>query len=150
MTDVLDEIRSLARGIYPPLLVDAGLGEALVAAGRRSAVPATVDCDGVGRYSPETESAIYFCCLEALQNADKHADGAKSVAIHVREAGGQLRFEVRDDGVGFTPATTVNGGGLTNMRDRVAALGGALRVTSAPGSGTGVRGTVPVTPSTEP
>ncbi len=74
-------------------------------------MPATVDCDGVGRYSPETESAIYFCCLEALQNADKHADGARSIAIHVRESGGQLRFEVRDDGVGFTPTATVNGGG---------------------------------------
>ena len=150
LTDVLEEIRSLARGIYPPLLVDAGLGEALVAAGRRSAVPATVDCDGVGRYSPETESAIYFCCLEALQNADKHADGARSIAIHVRESRGQLRFEVRDDGGGFTPTATVNGGGLTNMRDRVAALGGTLRVTSAPGAGTRVRGTVPLTPSTDP
>ena len=81
LTDVLEEVRSLARGIYPPLLVDAGLGEALVAAGRRCALPATVDCDGIGRYSPETESAVYFCCLEALQNADKHADGAKSIAI---------------------------------------------------------------------
>ncbi len=146
LTDVLDEVRSLARGIYPPLLVDAGLGEALVAAGQRCALPATVDCEGIGRYSPETESAIYFCCLEALQNADKHAEGARSVAMRVRESGGQLRFEVRDDGAGFSPAATVNGGGLTNMRDRVAALGGVLRVVSAPGAGTGVRGTVPLTP----
>ena len=149
LTDVLEEVRSLARGIYPPLLVDAGLGEALVAAGRRCALPATVDCDGIGRYSPETESAVYFCCLEALQNADKHADGAKSIAIHVRESGGQLRFEVRDDGVGFTPAATVNGGGLTNMHDRVAALGGRLRVTSSPGAGTRVRGTVPLADQNE-
>ena len=128
MTDVLEEVRSLAHGIYPPLLADAGLGEALVAAGRRCVVPATVDCDSVGRYPPDTESAVYFCCLEALQNADKHADGAKSIAIHVRASGGQLRFEVRDDGAGFTPSATKNGGGLTNMHDRVAALGGRLNV----------------------
>ena len=144
LTDVLDEIRSLSRGIYPALLIDAGLGEALVAAGRRTSMPTKVDCDGVGRYPPETESAIYFCCLEALQNADKHAKGAKSTVVSVRESGGELRFEVRDDGEGFTPEATVNGGGLTNMHDRVAALGGTLKVTSAPGSGTRVRGKVPL------
>ena len=82
LTDVLEEVRSLAHGIYPPLLVDAGVGEALVAAGRRCAVPTMVNCEGIGRYSPETESAVYFCCLEALQNADKHADGAGSISIH--------------------------------------------------------------------
>ena len=147
LTDVLDEVRSLARGIYPPLLVDAGLEEALVAAGRRCVVPATVDSEGVGRYPPETESAIYFCCLEALQNADKHADGARSVAIEVRESAGELRFEVRDDGVGFIAGSTANGGGLTNMHDRIAALGGTLKVTSAPGAGTAVRGSVPLAPA---
>ena len=123
LTEVLDEVRSLAHGIYPPLLVDAGLGEALVAAGRRCAVPTSVDCEGIGRYSPDTESAVYFCCLEALQNADKHADGAESISIQVRESGGRLRFEVRDDGDGFAPAAPANGRGLTNMHDRVAARG---------------------------
>ena len=127
VTDVLDDVRSLARGIYPPLLVDAGLAEALVAAGRRCALPTKVDCDGVGRYPPGTESAVYFCCLEALQNASKHADGARSISVRVRESAGKLRFEVSDDGVGFAPATAMNGGGLTNMRDRVAAVGGQVR-----------------------
>ncbi len=146
LTDILEEVRALAHGIYPPLLVDAGLGEALVAAGRRGAVSTTVDCDGIGRYSPDTESAVYFCCLEALQNAGKHADGAGSIWIHLRESDRQLRFEVRDDGAGFSPASTVNGGGLTNMHDRVAALGGRLSVISRPGAGTRVIGTVPLTP----
>ena len=144
LTDILDEVRSLARGIYPPLLVDAGLDEALVAAGRRCAVPTKVDCEGVGRYPPGTESAVYFCCLEALQNASKHADGTASIAIRVRESAGELRFEVSDDGAGFDSATTSNGGGLTNMNDRVAALGGRLSVLSSPGAGTRVIGTIPV------
>jgi signal transduction histidine kinase len=146
LTDVLDEVRSLARGIYPPLLVDAGVGEALVAAGRRSAVPTRVECESIGRYSLDTESAVYFCCLEALQNAGKHAGGAGSISIHLVESDGHLHFEVRDDGSGFTPAGAVNGGGLTNMHDRMAALGGRLNVISSPGAGTRVLGSVPLTP----
>lgn len=146
LTDILEEVRSLAHGIYPPLLIDTGLGEALVAVGRRCAVPTTVDCEGVGRYSPDIESAIYFCCLEALQNADKHANGTQSISVHVWGAGGQLRFEVCDDGAGFTPAATKNGGGLTNMHDRVAAVGGRLNVLSSPGAGTRIVGTVPLPP----
>ncbi len=133
VTDVLDDVRSLARGIYPPLLVDAGLAEALVAAGRRCALPTKVDCDGVGRYPPGTESAVYFCCLEALQNASKHADGARSISVRVRESAGKLRFEVSDDGAGFAPGTAMNGGGLTNMRDRVAAVGGQVTRALVPG-----------------
>ena len=147
LTEVLEEVRSLAHGIYPQLLGDAGLGEALVAAGRRSAIPTTVDCAGTGRYSADTESAVYFCCLEAIQNANKHADGAGSISIHVSESAARLRFEVCDDGAGFSPRATKNGGGLTNMHDRVAALGGTLSVRSAPGAGTRILG---VTPRTRP
>ena len=102
LTDVLEEVRSLAHGIYPPLLADAGLGEALVAAGRRCVVPRPWIATASAAIR-RTPSAVYFCCLEALQNADKHADGAKSIAIHVRASGGQLRFEVRDDGAASRP-----------------------------------------------
>jgi signal transduction histidine kinase len=137
----LDEIRSLAHGVYPPLLADEGLGEALRAAARRAPLAATVSVDGIGRYPPEVESAVYFCCLEALQNAAKHADGATSVIVSLAEDD-RLRFEVRDDGPGFS-LDGPGGAGLTNMRDRVSVLGGELEVVSEPGQGVVVTGSVP-------
>jgi signal transduction histidine kinase len=137
----LDEIRALAHGVYPPLLADRGLAEALHAAALQAPLAATVSSDGIGRYPPEVESAVYFCCLEALQNAAKHADGATRVSISLSD-GDMLRFEVRDDGAGWA-AGTVRGAGLTNMRDRVTALGGALDVTSAAGAGAVVTGSIP-------
>ena len=143
-TAALDELRALAHGIYPPLLSSAGLGEALSAACRRASLPATVDVDGVARYAPEVESAVYFCCLEALQNAGKYAGERASVRVHVWEGDAELRFEVEDDGVGFDASTSAGGAGLTNMRDRLGAVGGTITIESALGKGSRVRGVVPI------
>jgi signal transduction histidine kinase len=141
--ETLDELRSMARGVYPALLTDAGLAEALRAAALRAPVAAEVHSDGVGRYAPEVESAVYFCCLEALQNAAKHARDATLITISLAQEDG-LRFEVCDDGAGFDPASYSAGAGLANMRDRVAALGGEVIVVSRPGEGVAVRGSVPI------
>jgi signal transduction histidine kinase len=139
----IEELRNLAHGIYPPLLLDSGLPAALSAAAVRSPLAVAVQADGVGRQSPEVEATVYFCCLEALQNAAKHAEGAE-VTVRVWEEPGTLRFEVADDGPGFDPDTVSHGQGLINMRDRLAALGGAAQWESAPGAGTRVCGSLPV------
>jgi signal transduction histidine kinase len=141
--DAIDELRSVARGIYPSLLADRGLTEALRAAALTAPLAAAVDGDGVGRYDPEVETTVYFACLEALQNAIKHARGATAVWITLFDDG-RLQFDVRDDGSGFAAATARSSGtGLTNLRDRVTALGGVLTVETAPGRGTRVAGAVP-------
>jgi PAS domain S-box-containing protein len=147
-TAALDEVRALARGVYPALLVDHGLTEALRDAASRSAVPAEVRTRGVRRYPQEVEAAVYFCCLEALQNAEKHA-GAASITIDLT-GNGELRFEVRDDGIGFDAAGEQVGAGLGNMGDRVEAVGGQLRIDSVPGAGTRVAGRVPMLPDHVP
>ena len=141
--DTIDEVRSFARGIYPPLLAERGLGEALRAAARTAPIPTTVEAPLIGRHPPEVESTVYFACKEALQNAAKHARGATGVAITLSQ-NSRLRFEVRDDGEGFVVPNTANGNGLTNLRDRVAAVGGDVTVRSAPGRGTTVTGVLPV------
>jgi signal transduction histidine kinase len=137
----VDELRSLAAGVYPSLLADRGLTDALRSAALRSPVPASVDVSGEDRYSQDVEAAVYFCCLEALQNVAKHAPGASEVAISL-ERNGDLRFAVRDDGPGFDPE--IAGNGLVNMRDRVAAVGGTLEIKTARGGGTEIVGSVPV------
>ena len=124
-TETLEDLRDLARGIYPPLLADKGLPAALEAQARKSPVPVTVQPDGVGRYGQDVESAVYFCCLEALNNVAKYAD-ASSVEIRLRQRDGELRFEVADDGVGFEPGATTRGTGLQGIADRLDALGGRL------------------------
>jgi signal transduction histidine kinase len=139
----IDEVRSFARGVYPSLLVERGLSEALRAAGRGVPVPTMVDAEGLRRYPPELEATVYFACMEALQNAAKHASGATGVAISVSE-NGRLEFEVRDDGAGFERTAHARGAGLTNMRDRLAAVGGHLEVESAPGNGTRIAGSIPL------
>ncbi len=106
--DAIEEVRSLARGIYPAVLADRGLVEALRSAALQSPLPATVLAAGVGRYSREIETAAYFCCLEALQNAAKHAAGATAVVVDASD-NGTLRLEVRDDGAGFDPRRTDRG-----------------------------------------
>ncbi len=116
------------------MLAQHGLGEALRVAGRIAPIPTTVEADAIGRRRPEVEATVYFACMEALQNAAKHARGATGVAISLTD-NGSLRFEVRDDGEGFVVPTVVNGNGLTNLRDRVAAVGGSVEVRSVPGRG---------------
>jgi signal transduction histidine kinase len=139
----LENLRDLARGIYPPLLADQGLAAALDSQARKSAVSVTLESDGIGRYDQEHEAAIYFCALEALQNVAKYAS-ATSVSIRLAERDGRLTFEVTDDGSGFDPKETGYGTGLQGMADRLAALEGALEVRSSPGAGTTVVGSVPV------
>jgi len=139
----LDELRDLARGIYPPLLADRGLVAALEAQARRSVVAVSVEADGVGRYPREVEAAVYFSCLEALQNVAKYAD-ASSATVRLMDGDGRLRFEVADDGRGFDAEETSYGTGLQGIADRLAAIGGELHVDSAPGSGTSVVGDLPV------
>ena len=141
--DALENLRDLARGIYPPLLADKGLVAALESQARKSPLPVMVEADGVARYAQEQEAAVYFCALEALQNVAKYA-GATRVAVRLREGDGHVTFEVADDGVGFDPKTTAYGTGLQGMADRLAALSGELVVTSSPGGGTTVTGSVPV------
>jgi signal transduction histidine kinase len=138
----LTEIRALAHGVYPSLLGDRGLAEALAAAALRAPIAASVSGDGVVRYPQEVESAVYFCCLEAIQNASKHARGARTIEISLTHDSA-LRFEVRDDGAGFDPSASPPGAGLTNMRDRLWAVGGELSVLSSAG-GTVVAGSVPL------
>jgi signal transduction histidine kinase len=138
----LDELRSLAAGVYPSLLAARGLPDAIRTAALQSPVPTLVAVDGSDRYSQEIETAAYFCCIEALQNVAKHAPEASSVTISLNRNGG-LRFEVQDDGPGFTLDAAM-GDGLVNMRDRLAAVGGELDINSAPGAGTKVVGTIPV------
>jgi signal transduction histidine kinase len=143
VTDALEDLRDLARGIYPPLLADKGLPAAIESQARKATVAVTVESDGVGRFPPDVESAVYFSCLEALQNVAKYAN-ATSAHIALSDGSGELRFEVHDDGRGFDPAATSYGTGLQGIADRLAALGGSLSVTSAPGDGTTVTGTLPV------
>ena len=145
--ETIDEVRLIARGVYPALLAEQGLEEALRSAARRLPMAAGVSASGVRRWSPEIETTVYFACVEALQNVVKHAGGATAIAIVLEGSDGQLRFEVRDDGPGFVIDGNGNGAhrgsGLVNMRDRVSAVGGRLAVVSAPGQGTRVIGTVP-------
>jgi signal transduction histidine kinase len=140
----LEELRRLAHGIYPAPLADAGLLRALDVIARRSGGAISVTGEGIGRYSPALESAVYFCCLEAVQNASKHGGPGVAITILLRQTDAELRFEVRDDGPGFDLAAAHDGVGLRNMHDRLDALHGLLEITSASGRGTLVTGTVPV------
>jgi signal transduction histidine kinase len=139
----LEDLRVLARGIYPPLLADQGLTAALEAQARRAALPVTVRADSIGRYPQETEAAVYFCSLEALQNVAKYAN-AHEASVSLRGENGSLIFEVVDDGAGFDPTVSSYGTGLQGMSDRLEALGGSLQIVSSPGRGTKVIGRLPI------
>jgi signal transduction histidine kinase len=139
----IDEVRAFARGIYPSLLGEAGLGGALRAAGRGAALPTTVRANRLDRYPREVETTVYFSCSEALQNAAKHARGATQVTISVWQDHG-LHFKVADDGAGFDVQSTPYGTGLSNVSERLAAVGGTVSVRSRPGQGTTVEGSIPL------
>jgi signal transduction histidine kinase len=141
--EALDNLRDLARGIYPPLLADQGLVAALESRARKSPLPVEIDAGGARRYAQEVEAAVYFCCLEAMQNVAKYA-GASTVHIRLADEERWLIFSVTDDGHGYDSSTTAMGSGIQNMADRMSALGGSLNVLSAPGTGTTVAGRVPV------
>jgi signal transduction histidine kinase len=140
----LAELRDLARGLYPQLLESDGLGGALAEASERAPLATTVECDGVGRYRPEVEAAVYFCCLEALQNAGKHAGPGATARIELRAGDHALTFSVIDNGAGFDPASVNGSSGLQNMADRLGALGGSVKVESSPGRGTTIAGSIPI------
>jgi len=139
----LANLRDLARGIYPPLLADLGLAAALAAQASKSPLPVTVEADGIGRFGQDIEAAVYFCCLEALQNIAKYAH-ATQARICLQAQDGTLRFTVSDDGTGYNARHTPLGSGQRNMADRLAALGGRLEVQSAPRQGTTITGHLPV------
>jgi signal transduction histidine kinase len=141
--ETIQELRELAHGIYPPLLVDSGLVEALRAAANRNPLSVEVVAEGIGRYSSETEAAVYFCCLEALQNAAKHAPEA-FVEVRLWEESGGLLFSVSDDGPGFDVEKAQRGHGYVNMADRLGAIGGTVRWESEVGKGSRVNGSVPL------
>jgi signal transduction histidine kinase len=151
LQEAVQELRDLAHGIYPPVLMDRGLLAALESAASRASLPVEIVTEGeVGRFPQEVEAAVYFCCLEALQNAGKHAGEAAAATVSIRRAAsadGQdaLKFTVADDGAGFDPAGAAGRGhGFVNMGDRLGAIGGTIEVDSAPGQGTRVSGTVPL------
>ena len=141
------ELKDLAAGIYPPVLTDHGLEAALTATTDQSPLPIRITCDGVGRYPPDLEAAIYFCCRESIQNVIKHAGPNARIGIELTDTGTELRCTVSDDGAGFDPSTrhpTAPGRGLTNMADRIAAAGGELDVRSSLADGTEVRFRLPL------
>jgi signal transduction histidine kinase len=138
----VEDLRDLARGIYPPLLASAGLAAALAAQAKKAPVPASVTADGVGRYPQDTEAAVYFCVLEALQNVAKYARATRA-EIRLNGSAHGLAFAVTDDGAGFDPASKAHGTGLQGMADRLHAHGGTLTVRSAPGAGTTIAGRLP-------
>jgi len=146
VTDVgnaVETLRELARGIYPAVLADLGLRAALEAQAARSPLTVEVHADLTHRYPVEVEAAVYFCCLEALQNAAKHAQATRMV-ICIEEPAGELRFTAADNGRGVDLARARRGSGIQNMMDRMAALGGSLDLRSDPGGGTEVSGRLPV------
>lgn len=143
--DALEDLRDLARGIYPPLLADKGLPTALEAQARKAAVPTTVTAEGVTRYAQDVEAAVYFSCLEAMNNVAKYADASRA-SVALSQTDGHLTFVVADDGRGFDPSATGYGTGLQGIADRLDAIGGTLAVASRTGAGTTITGSVPAAP----
>ena len=142
-TEALEDLRDLARGIYPPLLADKGLSAALEAQARKSQLDVELVSNGIGRYDQDVEAAVYFCCLEALQNVAKYS-GATRASVAFEQQDARLSFRVSDDGVGFDRSRVAAGLGLQGMADRIEAIGGTFAIRSALGEGTTITGTIPV------
>jgi signal transduction histidine kinase len=140
----VEELRTVAHGIYPTVLRERGPGDALRAAALTAVVDVSVADHGVGRCPPSVEQAVHLCALEALQNPARHAGPGARVRIDLRRRNNELVFSVADDGLGFVTDERPAGVGLVNMRDRIVALGGELEVASDPGRGTVVPGSVPL------
>jgi signal transduction histidine kinase len=143
LEEAIDDLRNVARGLYPQLLARYGVAEALASVTEGGALVVDIRDEGLPRHPEGVELTVYFCCLEALQNAAKHAGPGASAVVRLGEDRAGVHFSVIDDGVGFDPAAAERTGGLTNMADRAAAAGGTLRVESSPGHGTRVIGHVP-------
>jgi signal transduction histidine kinase len=139
--EALEELRALAGGVYPAVLTERGIEAALRSLAHRMPLAMHVAAVGVTRHPIQIESAVYFVCVEALQNAMKHAPTATGVWLRLAERSGTLRFEVRDDGPGFTPEGAPQRG-FRNMHDRIEAIGGELTIEATPGHGTRVAGSI--------
>ena len=139
----LEDLRAVARGLYPVLLSRDGLVPALRSATRSAATPVTIVDTGISRHPELVEAAVYFTCLEALQNVAKHGGPGTSATITIGEEDNTLTFTIRDDGRGFDTGTARDGTGLLSMRDRIAAVDGSLSIESTAGQGTTIRGRVP-------
>jgi signal transduction histidine kinase len=142
--EAIDDLRRVASGVYPAVLTDSGVGPALSSVARHAVLPVTVLDHGIGRHAPHVESTVYFCCVEAVQNAAKHAGPDASVTVWFDEADGHLEFGVEDDGLGFDRKATSDGHGLANIADRVTTAGGTLEVDTAVNAGTRIVGRIPV------
>jgi signal transduction histidine kinase len=143
--EALGAIRDLGRGIFPPILADMGLASALAARVTKHFPRGRFECPPAleaARFDPGAEAAVYFCCLEALQNVARHA-GEVPVIVELSRDDGAVVFSVTDSGPGFDPASRPHGRGLQNIADRVAALGGTFEICSDLGVGTTVRGRIP-------
>ena len=151
LADELDaaiaDVQSIARGTYPYVLTDRGIAAALAVAAADAPLPTTVVAEAGRRYPVEIENAVYFCCLEAMQNAAKHARDGAAVQITVAERDDSVCFDVRSDGAGFDLDAVPVDAGLTNIRDRVAAVRGRVTIESAPGRGTRISASVPLAPT---
>jgi signal transduction histidine kinase len=143
LEEALDELRSVASGAYPGVLRQAGVAAALRSVLSRAAIPITIHDSWQGRHPEPVEVVVYFCCLEALQNAAKHAGSGSAASVRLAEEDGYVTFAVSDDGVGFELHSAELGAGLRNIDDRLAAAGGALHIESAPGRGTRLAGRLP-------
>jgi signal transduction histidine kinase len=141
--ETIDELRDVARGVYPPALEQGGLVAALNAVALRSPIPVTVRDEGLTRHPEPLETTIYFSCVECLQNAWKHAGSSAAVTIRLGDVDGHVRFSVEDDGDGFDPATIEHGAGLANIADRVATAGGTVSINARPGHGTRISAELP-------
>ena len=139
----VDELRSLAHGIYPTVLRERGLGDGVRSLARTAPIKIEVVDAGIGRCTPLVEATLYFCLVEAIQNATKHAGAGAHVTVTLRRLGDKVEFVVADDGVGFDPGEVSEGVGLRSMRDRIGAVGGELEISSTPASGTRIRAAVP-------
>jgi signal transduction histidine kinase len=142
-TEAVEELRALAHGIYPPILHARGVVAALRSWATTAPIPIRVKDEGVERSEEATESAIYFCALEAIQNTIKHAGPGAQVSIRLYTAADRLHLEVRDKGCGFDVNAAHDGTGLQNMRDRLGAVRGSVEIYSDPRHGTLVAATVP-------
>jgi signal transduction histidine kinase len=140
----VDELRVLAHGIYPTVLRERGLGDALGSLADGAPIAVHVVNHGIGRCAPTVEGAVYFCALEAIQNAIKHGGATARITVTLELRGDEIAFAVADDGVGFEPREKAPGFGLVSMHDRIGAVEGVLEVVSSPGHGTVIRGTVPI------
>ena len=141
--EAIQAVRDFAGGIYPPLLEAEGLAVAIAHQARNAAIPVEITAEQVGRYGRDVEAAVYFAALEALQNTAKYAE-ASSVSVELTDTGGELRFEVSDDGKGFDTSSVIRGVGLTGMADRLDTVGGSVSIESRPGEGTVIAGSVPI------